>query len=114
MTMDILKLPIAGLSLVCIFVAHGKCSPISDFDDGTVQGWMIADPAYGYVDNPGTGGSPGGYLRAVDTQGGGGVAAFAPAQFLGDLTSYSGIEYDAFVFNHVPPPIHGGVNAIRS
>ena len=105
--MEMLKFESLGLTLVCTMVGQAKCSPISDFDDGTVQGWMIADPDCGYVDNPGTGGNPGGFLRAVDTEGGGGVAAFAPAEFLGDLSSYSAIEYDAYVYDHVPPPIHG-------
>lgn len=77
---------------------------ISDFDDGTRQGWLEANPF-----NPGSGfnglltvqssgGNPGGYLRAQDTvDGGGSLAVLAPLPFSGDLSELGFIRWDVLL-----------------
>jgi hypothetical protein len=82
-------------------------NPFSDFDDGTLQGWTYAaDPGTGDIDNPGFGGNPDGYLRGRDdAPGGGGVPAQAEPAFSGDLSIYTSIEWDAYLFpNDAFPP----------
>ncbi len=58
-------------------------SVISDFDDGTLQGWTAVGDVAG-VSNPGSGGNPGGYVRMVDQAVGGVCWAIAPAEYLGN------------------------------
>jgi len=46
-------------------------APPSDFDDGTLQGWVAnPEPAIALT-NPGAGGNPGGYALLVDVRPGG-------------------------------------------
>ncbi|MCE5322940.1 hypothetical protein LLG46_06455 [bacterium] len=89
----------------------------SNFDDGTMQGWIaVGDVAA--VSNPGTGGNPEGYLRMVDEVIGDVCWVVAPAQYLGnwhnkvalsaDLTqeSFSGTQFMTVEFRISGP---GGV-----
>lgn len=77
---------------------------ISDFDDGTTQGWVTANPL-----NPGSGfngiltvqnlgGNPGGFLQATDNvSGGGSLAVLAPLPFFGDLSQLGFIRWDVLL-----------------
>ena len=93
---------IAALAWLLIATnAHG--SLISDFDDGTMQGWSEGDPFNlgsfgGALSIINSGGNPGGYLRATDSVGGGGsLAALAPSVLSGDLTLLGGISWDVLL-----------------
>lgn len=80
-------------------------SVISDFDDGTAGGWTKRPNFGGTLENPGEGGNPSGYLQVADnTSGGGGLVAIAPPQFSGDLSVYSGIRWDEFIWPNSPSP----------
>ncbi len=74
---------------------------VSDFDDGTLQGWT-KEPVFNgtlFVDS--TGGNPDGFMVATDTvAGGGGLLAHAPGVLKGDLSIYQGLQWDEFVYNH--------------
>lgn len=70
---------------------------VSDFDDGTLQGWS-PEPFFGgnLLAQP-TGGNPGGYMVATDTVPGGGcLCARAPGSVSGDLSLLGGIGWDEF------------------
>jgi hypothetical protein len=73
----------------------GGQTVLSDFEDGTLQGWMSNDSLEGeiYVT---TGGNPGYCMAATDT-GERSVRAVAPPEFAGDLSGYSGVKWDTFV-----------------
>lgn len=78
---------VAILILSYVHTANAATKLIaSKFDDGTVQGWTRKiDGGNGTIDNPGTGGNPGGFLRFTD----GPVGAppenvIAPSAYLGD------------------------------
>jgi hypothetical protein len=84
---------------------------VSDFNDGTMQGWTKRQPFGGTLVNPVSGGNGGGYLLATDNQpGGGNLFAVAPSKFLGDLTEFQGISWDEFVFVRGA----GGSRTVRS
>jgi len=69
---------------------------MSDFHDGTLQGWNPKLPFNGNLFADPAAGNPGGAMVATDTVGGvGGLLASAPAPFLGDLTSFAGIQISA-------------------
>jgi len=85
-----------------VITAEAVSGVMSDFDDGTLQGWTKGTPSF----NPLFGGNlelsangnPGGAMVAFDTVGaGGGLFASAPAQFTGDLSSFTGIGWDEFL-----------------
>ncbi|MEX2033734.1 MAG: hypothetical protein WEA28_00910 [Xanthobacteraceae bacterium] len=60
---------------------------ISDFEDGTVQGWTISEAAVFQQQQPG--GNPNGFLYIDNTEIG--IATlFAPAAFLGNLSAFNG------------------------
>jgi len=84
--------------LICMLAlpASGQ-TVLSDFEDGTLQGWTPGDSLDGeaYVT---TGGNPGYCMAATDTfTGGGSLTVVAPPEFAGDLSGYSGVQWDAFV-----------------
>lgn len=86
----------------CLFLASSSlasASLVSDFDDGTVQGWQNLDPNGFIVDNPGVGGNPGGFLRFTDIFSGSVDPSVvrAPAVFSGDFSGFSSIEFDAYL-----------------
>ena len=97
----------AGLQLcLCILVllmsASGSTAqPHSDFDDGTLQGWMPGDvnfPFHGILD------SLGGFMAAYDSlPGGGPLFAKAPDAFTGNLAVYKGVRWDERVYVTDPP-----------
>ena len=75
---------------------------VSDFDDGTLQGWVMGDPQgfgfQGTLFNDPSGGNPGGRMVATDTlQGGGGLWALAPSTISGDLSLFEGLQWDEFL-----------------
>ena len=80
-------------------------SVISDFDDGSLAGWTKLDPFGGTLQNPGDGGNPGGYLEVADeVSGGGWLAVIAPSEFNGDLSVFSGISWDEYIWPNTPAP----------
>ena len=77
---------------------------MSDFDDGTLQGWTKGTPFFNPLFGGGLGvseiGNPGKSMVAWDTVGGGGgLFAQAPAAFTGDLSGFAGAGYDEFLPN---------------
>lgn len=93
--------------------ASGPASalPLSDFDDGSLQGWVVNVSEGFTFTNPGSGGNPGGYALLEDTlAGGSGGVVLAPAQFLGDLRGYSAVTWDALL----PPQPSGPVRLVLS
>ncbi len=77
---------------------------VSDFDDGSLQGWTLSGVGFSFV-NPGTGGNPSGFAQTIDeVPGGSGGWAVAPAQFHGDLRGVQSIQWDALLpVNHLGP-----------
>ncbi len=97
---------------VCVFAtiitlvlanAHVLAGPLSDFDDGTLQGWQPATtaaftiPFGGLLDLQLAGGNPGGFMMATDTSGGG-LWVQAPPAFNGNLNLYTDLQWDEYIF----------------
>lgn len=79
---------------------------VSDFDDGTTQGWQLTEPAYSDIQIVTRG--DGFALEAFDTTAAfGGPTLTAPSEFLGDLSGYDGISWDEYVYDI------SGVNYVR-
>jgi hypothetical protein len=96
------------LSLALVVVPFGQATalPLSDFDDDTLQGWVVNVETGFTFTNPGSGGNPGGYALLEDTlPGGSGGMVLAPAAFLGDLRGYARVTWDALL----PPQPTGPV-----
>ena len=75
---------------------------MSDFDDGTLQGWTkgtdFFNPLFGGNLGVSSFGNPGGSMLANDTVGrGGGLFAKSPVTFTGDLSLLLGISWDEFI-----------------
>lgn len=89
-----------ALAITVAVSCNLQAAPIvSDFDDGTRQGWTEKLPFGGTLTNPGSGGNPGGFLFATDNvPGGGGLWAVAPSSFLGDLSGFAGLQWDELVY----------------
>jgi len=66
---------------------------ISDFEDGTMQGWVAIGDVAG-VTNPGTGGNPGGFLRMVDEAIGKVCWVLAPAVYHGNWHGMTALSAD--------------------
>lgn len=86
-----------------LFVVNKTFTPrvrVSDFDDGTLQGWTKVLPFGGdlLVDQPG--GNPHGFMVTTDTAGGGVLYAQLPAAALGLLDNSSGVFWDEFVYDN--------------
>lgn len=78
-----------------------QAAPWATFDDGTLQGWTKALPFGGSLQLDTVGGNPGGFMVSLDTvPHGGGLNAQAPAAFTGDLSGYTGVAWDEFVYPH--------------
>jgi len=90
-------------TLVLLAISNTQAALISDFDDGTMQGWSKGDPLNlgsfgGTLSLVSSGGNPGGYLRATDTVVfGGSLAALAPTSLAGDLTPSGGLSWDVLL-----------------
>jgi hypothetical protein len=97
-----------GLSVAVLLLAGnttGAAQPFCDFDDGTLQGWTKHGRFNGDLDNPGSGGNPGGFMHCGDTMAAGGtLQAAAPSEFTGDLSDYIGIEWDEYLYYCYPSP----------
>jgi len=68
-------------------------SVVSDFDDGTMQGWTATGDLQN-LSNPGSGGNPGGYLRLGDRAVGDICWVVAPSQFLGNWHGKTAVSVD--------------------
>lgn len=92
----------AAISLFLIATGT-QAGLISDFNDGTMQGWSEGDPFNlgsfgGALTVINSGGNTGGYLRATDSvAGGGSLAALAPSMLSGDLTLLGGLSWDVLL-----------------
>lgn len=92
-----------AMALLVPGTAHGD--PLSDFDDGTTQGWTKVLPFGGRLLTFTTGGNPGGFIAVDDTvAGGGGLYLSAPPEFTGDLSIYAAILWDENLEHTSPPP----------
>jgi hypothetical protein len=88
------------LSFVLVSNAHAFIL-VSDFDDGTLQGWSQQPIFNGTLTAPTTGGNPNGYMLTTDTMAAGGsLLALAPSTLTGNLLAYSGLQWDEFVFSN--------------
>lgn len=108
-----LRHTIAPCALCCAFLAYtANANPLSDFDDGTLQGWTAiatpwdGDPFGGTFELVTSGGNPGGYIHAVDENHLGGLLVAGPAEFSGDLSGYTAVQYDEYIYNN-PQIVHG-------
>ena len=103
-----------AVALVCCAAQAQVSPPLSDFDDGTLQGWSPVEPFGGELQISRTGGNPGGFIFAIDSvAGGGGLAVEAPAEFTGDLAPFAGVQWDEFLFPSMPAPILGTFVVLR-
>ena len=88
---------------ICISFSSANGATVSDFDDGTLQGWSAGDPFNlgsfnGVLTVSNSGGNPGGYMVAQDTvSGGGSLAALAPSQLTGDLSRFGSLSWDVLL-----------------
>jgi len=85
--------------VVGLIATRASADIVSNFDDGTFQGWVNVAPAEFQMTNPGFGGNPAGYLAFTDLNS---MSVDPPliraaSQFSGDLTQYSNFRYDVFV-----------------
>ena len=100
-----------GVCLVGISSSAQAFILVSDFDDGTLQGWSKEPVFNGNLFNDPTGGNPNGFMVATDTVGGGGpLLAHAPSIFTGDLSIYDGFQWDEFIYNN-GTATNGGTSA---
>lgn len=94
---------VVGLTL--LMPGPAGAVPRSDFDDGTLQGWTRLEPFNGNLLNPGSGGNPGGFMKCEDTMAGGSALyAVAPPEFTGNLSGYTGIQWDEYLYYCSPAP----------
>ena len=71
---------------------------MSDFDDGTLQGWT-QEPVSGWtLSVMNTGGNPNGFMSASDGAAGSRLFARVPG-LSGDLTSLVNIQWDEYLYN---------------
>ncbi len=71
---------------------------VSDFDDGTTQGWQLTEPAYSdlLIVPDSSGGKA---LLGYDTTAGhGGPVLVSPASYTGDLSGYTALEWDEYIY----------------
>ncbi|HNO77854.1 MAG TPA: PEP-CTERM sorting domain-containing protein [Phycisphaerae bacterium] len=104
---------IALCTLCCAVLAQSaNANPLSDFDDGTLQGWTAiatpwdGDPFGGTFELVTSGGNPGGYIHAIDESSIGGLLVAGPAEFSGDLSGYTAVQYDEYIYSN-PQIVHG-------
>ncbi len=100
-----------SLALALAVSAASAGTFVSDWDDGTFQGWTTLPFDGGSWANPGTGGNPGGYLQYTDSPDGGALVPelVAPSQYLGNYSNLVGVgyfQYDVIhQFGTANPPI---------
>jgi len=84
------RIPIVIASLLLLFTASDALANtvVSDFDDGTLDGWVKDPDGDGTLSNPLSGGNPDGYLSCYDPAQGVNTWAAAPSKFLGDWSAY--------------------------
>lgn len=84
--------------LLCGSTSLGGSVLISDWSDGTLQGWTPQLPFGGFLGVDLGAGNPPGAMFATDTVGeGGGIRVIAPAILTGDLSIYTGLRWDELV-----------------
>jgi hypothetical protein len=102
-------------SLLLLTVGPASAAVVSTFDGSDLDGWSVTpgDGSGFTLTNPGSGGNTGGsadgYALLTDTESGGsGGLAVAPVKFLGDLTGYDSISWDALL-----PSAWSPMNALK-
>lgn len=91
------------LASLLIVAPNAEATVLSNFEDGTTQGWSTGDPFNngsfgGVLSVIDSGGNPGGYLRAADTATGvGTLATLAPAPLSGNLTRLGELSWDVLL-----------------
>jgi len=88
------------LAIACLALlpspVFSQAAPLSDFDDGTAQGWTVNAAGHLVVSAPGFGGA--GYaLDIYQDLPGNDVLVRAPGSFSGDLSGVTGIRWDEFM-----------------
>src|SRR5512140_730929 len=89
----LMRLLIATVTGALLATPGCLASIVSDFDDGSMEGWTVTGDVAG-VTNPGTGGNPGGYLRMVDRAVGAVCYVYAPPKFLGNWHDKQSLSAD--------------------
>jgi hypothetical protein len=98
------KILLISITLLLLTARPALAMVVSTFDGTDLDGWT-RNPSIGFtLTNPGSGGNPGGYAQLGDTSSGGsglpgnpGGLAEAPLKFLGDLSGYVSISWDALL-----------------
>ncbi|HDM78627.1 MAG TPA: hypothetical protein ENG51_19515 [Deltaproteobacteria bacterium] len=88
--------------IIMLLVVPGVCfsAIISTFEDGSLDGWTKSGD--GSITNPGSGGNPGGFLKATDPATGPNTWAIAPSKFLGDWRRYNNtgcVSFDMIILS---------------
>ena len=97
-------------SIVFVLVVSSSSADIvTDFDDGTLQGWTTINspqsglPFGGELVVMPTGGNPGGFLRTEDTVvAGGSLFVAGPASYRGDLSVFTELCWDEYLYDNPP------------
>lgn len=93
MKCGILIIFVAALTL-SFTATHAVADVVSDFNDGTMQGWSVIGYNKG-ISNPGTGGNPGGFVKAIDRVGSSdNLWAVAPSKYLGNWHNKAKVSAD--------------------
>ena len=100
MRLEMLKIIL--IMLVILSLPYSLSAAMSDFDDGTLQGWTMGtpfwNPQYNGTLSVSNIGNPGFSMMATDTVGfGGGLWAQAPVTFTGNLTNFVGLSWDEYL-----------------
>ena len=101
-----MRVKVASLVAIIVILCTSLsfASVVSNFDDGTLDGWTASGD--GSISNPGSGGNPGGFLKATDPATGPNTWGIAPSKFLGDWSSLNGagfISFDMILLSGGPP-----------
>lgn len=106
------------LTFACVILLFPRAAaadgPLTDFEDGTPQGWSMSAPSIGTLSVT-AGGNPGYCLAATDAMPvGAPLLAQAPTAFVGDLTGFDSIQWDEFVFDYGSDTVLGTSVLMRS
>ncbi len=97
------NLVLVSVLVVCLCISAFGGVVISDFDDGTTQGWELTEPVYSAISVVPR--DDGYALLGIDTEGGHGgpvITATAPAGFLGNWSEYTALSWEEFIFDKEP------------
>lgn len=103
---------VGGIVAIVGMVASGQPSQmdvISDFEDGTLQGWTLEEPGAALIEVT-PNGNPGFSLISTDIVFGLNIAVTSPSPFTSDLPGFAEVRLDEFVYSDPDPdPVHGAL-----